>query len=145
MKLKAGNWAGLSALALSISLGMAAAAEMTVSKGTFHGGPHAPADTASGGVSLVRLDGGQYELRLADDFTTTAGPDLFVYLSAAKDPKSDKAVTDAVFHDAGKLQAISGGQRYALPAGFDPKKFKSVAVWCKSFAVLFGAASLASP
>lgn len=145
MKPKAGVLSALSVLVFLIPADMVGAAETVVSNGVFHGGPHEPADTASGGVSLILLDSGRYELRLADDFATTAGPDLFIYLSAAKDPKSDMAVADAAFLDAGKLQSVSGGQRYTLSIGFDPRRFQSVAVWCKSFSVLFGAAPLASP
>ena len=135
----------LSALIFAVSAGAAGAAETVVGKGVFHGGPHAPADTASGGATVVRLDNGQYELRFGDDFATTDGPDLFIYLSAAEDPKSDKAVANSAFVDAGKLQSIGGGQTYKLPAGFDPSGFKSVAVWCKQFSVLFGSAPLVSP
>jgi hypothetical protein len=120
----------------------AAATEVTVSIGAFHGGPHAPADTARGGVSLVRLDNGRYELRLEKDFDTTKGPDLYVYLSALQDPKDDKIVAENAFVDAGKLRSPTGGQRFRLPADFDPSRFKSVTVWCKEFGILFGAATL---
>src|SRR5262249_8548840 len=108
----------------------AAAMEAVVSSGNFHGGPHAPADTASGGVTLVRLNNGRYELRLGNDFSTTKGPDLFIYLSAAEDPKDDKIVAVSVFVDAGKLRSPTGRQRYRLPMDFDPGRYKSVAVWC---------------
>jgi len=133
------------ALALSTLAHAAGAAEVVVSKGAFHAGEHAPADTASGSVSLVRLDSGRYELRLGDDFATTNGPDLFIYLSAAEDPTDDDAVAESDFVDAGKLGSFTGAQSFQLPDGFDPGKFKSVAVWCKQFSVLFGAAPLAAP
>lgn len=145
MKPMMSAWVCLTAFAFAISAGEANGAETIVSKSVFHGGPHAPADTASGGASVIQLDNGQYELRFGDDFTTTDGPDLFIYLSAAEDPGSDKAVANSAFVDAGILQSTSGGQTYPLPAGFDPGRFKSVAVWCKQFSVLFGAAPLVSP
>ena len=118
------------------------AAEMAVSKGAFHGGNYAPSDTASGGVSLIKLENGKYELRLGDDFSTTPGPDLFVYLSASADPKDGDAITSNEFVDTGKLGSPTGGQKLLLPSDFDPAKFKSVAIWCKQFSVLFGAAPL---
>ena len=117
-------------------------AEVTVSAGEFHGGKHAPSDTASGLVTLVKLDSGEYELRLGDNFKTTPGPDLFVYLSAAVDPRNDAAITGNAFVDAGKLASPLGKQNLSLPMDVDPKKFKSVAIWCKKFSVLFGAAAL---
>ena len=120
------------------------AAETLLGKGSFHGGNYAPADTASGGVSVVKLENGSFELRLGDDFSTTPGPDLFVYLSASADPADGNAIKDNEFVDAGKLGSPTGGQKLSLPKDFDAAKFKSVAIWCKQFSVLFGAASLRS-
>ena len=117
-------------------------AELTISAGEFHGGKHAPSDTVSGSATIVKLDSGAYELRLGDNFKTTPGPDLFVYLSAAVDPRNDVAITGNAFVNAGKLASPSGRQNLSLPMDFDPKKFKSVAIWCKKFSVLFGAAAL---
>ena len=120
----------------------AQATETLLAKGTFHGGNYAPSDTASGGVTLVKLENGHYELRLGDDFSTTPGPDLFVYLSAAADPADGKAIKTNAFVDAGKLISPKGGQKLSLPASFEPGKFKSAAIWCKQFGILFGAAAL---
>jgi Electron transfer DM13 len=119
-----------------------ATAETVTATGAFHGASHAPADTAAGGVTLVRLDGGLYELRLGEDFSTTPGPDLFIYLSTAADPRNDSAITKNGFLNAGKLASPTGLQKLALPTDFDPAKFRSVAIWCKSYSVLFGAAAL---
>lgn len=113
-----------------------------VMRGAFHGGNYAPSDTASGSVSLVKLDNSTYELRLDSNFSTTPGPDLFVYLSVSEDPQDARAITDNASFEAGKLGSPSGEQKLALPKNFDPKKFKSVAIWCKQFRVLFGAAAL---
>lgn len=121
-----------------------ATAEMVAAKGAFHGGNHAPGDTAKGGVTLVKLGSGLYELRLGDDFSTTPGPDLFVYLSVSPDPKNDSAIAKNTFFNVGKLASPQGLQKFALPKGFDPTKFRSVAIWCKSYGVLFGAAALAA-
>ena len=121
-----------------------AAADTILSSGTFHGGPHAPADTTSGSVRLLHLGNGRYELHLGTNFKTTRGPDLFIYISAADDPKDDKTIAESAFVNAGKLSSPIGSQSFLLPAGFDPGPFKSVAVWCRQFAVLFGAAVLVS-
>jgi len=79
-------------------------------KGAFHGGNYAPSDTASGSVTLVKLDGGTYELRFGSNFSTTPGPDLFVYLSASEDPQDARAITDNASFEAGKLGSPSGEQ-----------------------------------
>jgi hypothetical protein len=133
------RFAILALLALTTHAG---AAETLLSKGSFHGGNYAPADTASGGVSLVRLENGDYELRLSDDFSTTPGPDLFVYLSASTDPIDGDAITGNDYVNAGKLASPTGGQKLPLPSNFDPEKFQAVAIWCKQFSILFGAAAL---
>lgn len=132
----------ISTLVLVAAISEAGATEQVVSTGAFHGGPHAPADTATGSATLVRLDNGKYELRLGDDFESVKGPDLFIYLSAAEDPKDDATVAESPFVNAGELKALSGSQSYELPADFDPGKFNSVNVWCKQFSVLFATAPL---
>lgn len=118
------------------------AAEMTVASGAFHDGEHAPADTASGMATLVKSDDGSYALKLSDDFSTTPGPDLVVYLSAATDPNTDAEIKAAAFVSAGKLASPTGGQTMKLPKGFDPAPYNSVVIWCEQFRVLFGAAAL---
>ena len=130
------------AVAILFITTQSAAAEMVTATGAFHGANHAPGDTATGGVTLVRLDSGLYELRLGEDFSTTPGPDLFVYLSTSVDPKNDSAIAKNAFLNAGKLASPTGLQKLALPKDFDPAKFRSVAIWCKSYSVLFGAAAL---
>lgn len=37
-----------------------------------------------------------------------------------------------------RLKALSGEQTYALPAGFDPEKHRSIVVWCETFARAMG-------
>ena len=120
----------------------AQAAELIVAEGALHGGNYAPKDTASGRVSLVKLDSGTYELRLNSNFNTTPGPDLFVYFSASEDPHDATSITNNAIFEAGKLGSPSGEQKLALPNSFDPTKFRSVAIWCKQYTILFGAAPL---
>jgi Electron transfer DM13 len=118
------------------------AADTTVRTGTFYGGAHAPGDTASGTATVVKNMDGAYQLVLSDDFSTTPGPDLFVYLSAAAHPVQDADIKQSKFINVGKLASPSGNQTLMLPKDFDPAHFKSVAIWCKQFSVLFGAAAL---
>ncbi|MXX21350.1 MAG: DM13 domain-containing protein [Cenarchaeum sp. SB0661_bin_35] len=81
---------------------------------------------------LSQDDGGQI-LRL-EDFYSTNGPDLYVYLSI------DKGDDDIV--NLGKLKANRGNQNYAIPDGTDLEKYDHVLVWCRPFSVLFGSAQL---
>ncbi len=89
---------------------------------------------AEGNSKVLLLDDGKEILRL-EDFKSTNGPDLYVYLS------TDTKATDIV--NLGKLKASVGNQNYEIPEGTDLKKYSQVLIWCKSFSVLFGSAELA--
>ena len=128
-------------LALAFPFGTAQAAVMA--SGQFHDGPHAPEDRAKGTVEIVKTDGGGYELRLSDDFASDKGPDLVMVMSTVADAKDDATVAKSELLNLGPLKSLTGAQSFALPADFDASKWKSVAVWCKKFNVLFGIATLA--
>lgn len=70
-----------------------------------------------------------------ENFSTTIGPDLFVYLSPNKPGEPLGA-----FASLGKLKSNTGDQSYILPANL--KDYKSVVVWCRAFSVTFTAAEL---
>jgi hypothetical protein len=88
---------------------------------------------AEGQSKVILLDDGRELLRL-EDFKSTNGPDLYVYLS------TDTDATDIV--NLGKLKANVGNQNYEIPEGTDLKKYNKVLIWCKSFSVLFGSSEL---
>ena len=69
-----------------------------------------------------------------EDFNTTNGPDLYVYLST--DEKASE------FVNLGRLQSSNGEQSYEIPADVDLSKYNKVLIWCKAFGVLFGTAEL---
>ena len=82
--------------------------------------------------ALPQSDGG-YVLRL-ENFYSTPGPDLYVYLS------TDKGIDDHI--SLGNLKANRGDQNYQIPVGTDLEKYDHVLVWCKPFGVLFGSAQI---
>ncbi len=67
---------------------------------------------------------------LLDNFSSSNGPDLRVYLSTTSGATS--------FVSLGKLKATTGKQSYEIPAGTDLSEFKFVLIWCQQFSVLFG-------
>lgn len=89
---------------------------------------------AKGNTLVVPLENGQQILRL-EDFSSTNGPDLYVYLA------SDASASDYV--SLGRLKANNGNQNYDIPEGTDLAKYDTVLIWCKQFSVLFGSAELA--
>ena len=91
---------------------------------------------AQGDVFTIPLEDQSTVLRL-ENFKSTNGPDLFVYLS------TDENASE--FVNLGELKASSGNQNYEIPNGTDLSKYNKVLIWCKSFGVLFGSAELSSP
>lgn len=114
----------------------AAPAEAKALAGSFQTFEH-----STTGRAVVLDTGGRRVLRF-ENFRTSNGPDVVVYLSSAY-PKSigDDAVV-ADFVDLGSLKGNIGSQNYDIPSGTDLGKYSSVVVWCRRFKVSFGAAKL---
>ncbi len=86
---------------------------------------------AEGQAIVIQLADGASILRL-EDFKSTNGPDLYVYLS------TDKTASD--FVNLGKLKGNIGNQNYDIPQRTDLEKYDTVLIWCRAFSVLFGSA-----
>lgn len=84
---------------------------------------------AVSGKAEIYEDGGKLTL-LLDNFSSTNGPDLKVYLSTNTSASS--------FINLGKLKSTNGKQTYDIPAGTDVANFKFALIWCERFSVLFG-------
>jgi hypothetical protein len=93
-------------------------------------------DHGTSGTAVVLADGtGQRFLRL-EDFKTSNGPDVNVYLV----PSSSDDVTD--FVDLGNLRGNIGNQNYAVPLNVDLGRYDRVLIWCVRFSSPFGRADL---
>jgi Electron transfer DM13 len=104
----------------------------TVYVGTFVGvndGLH----NSEGQAKVLKLSDGSNFLRL-ENFRSTNGPDLYVYLS------TDKNASD--FVNLGRLKGNVGDQNYEIPDGTDISKYDTALIWCQAFSVLFGSAEL---
>lgn len=97
--------------------------------GTFTTGAH----TTSGTVKVYE-DKSKNRTLVFENFKTDAGPDLRLYMA------EDKAITN--FIQITDKVTTSGNYTLVLPANVDLKKQTTVAIWCKSFSVLFGSATL---
>lgn len=95
----------------------------------------------SGQSVLYALPDGRHVLRL-EDFRTTNGPALVVYLAKHPSPTKASDVTEGGFLDLGKLKGNVGNQNYEVPAGSDIAEYNSVVIWCELFGVLFSPAAL---
>ncbi len=94
-----------------------------------------------GKALIVMLPDGQRFLRF-EDFKVTNGPDLYVYLSGHAAPRDRVQLHQGAAFEVGRLKGNIGDQNYALPAEVDLSKFKSVAIYCKRFSVIFSTAEL---
>lgn len=94
-----------------------------------------------GTATVYRFENGDRILRFTN-FTTSNGPDVHVYLVAAVDAKDCATVEHADFIDLGRIKGNIGDQNYTLGRDLDLSKYQTVSIWCKRFAVNFGAAPL---
>ena len=97
--------------------------------GTFTSGAH----TTTGTVKVYE-DKNKNRSLVFENFKTDAGPDLRLYMA------EDKVITN--FIEITDKVTTSGNYSIAIPATVDLKKQNTIAIWCKSFAVLFGSATL---
>ncbi len=97
----------------------------------------------SSGVAEILNDGSAQRFLRFEDFETDNGPDLFVYLTTA-DATADASEfgREGEFVDLGVLKGNIGSQNYEIPEDVDIAEFNTVVIWCRRFAVAFGAADL---
>lgn len=95
----------------------------------------------SGKAALYELPNNRHVVRF-EDFRTTNGPALVVYLAKHPSPTSADDVTDGGFINLGKLKGNVGNQNYEIPEGTDVREYRSVVIWCELFGVLFSPAAL---
>jgi len=95
----------------------------------------------SGDARVYRLEDGSHVVRL-ENFRSTNGPDLYVWLTTTTNPQSSGAVTSGETLSLGALKGNVGNQNYPAHAGTDVSRFNSIVIWCRTFGVLFAAADL---
>ena len=118
---------------------MPAESPMAVARGQF-----VDADAihkGSGRVTLYQLQDDSHLIRF-EDFRTTNGPALVVYLAKHPSPMRAADVTDGGYISLGKLKGNVGNQNYVVPEDIDVLEYNSVVIWCELFSVLFSPANL---
>ena len=85
------------------------------------------------GVAKIYLTNNQYMLKL-ENFSTSNGPDLKVYLSMASSPSG--------FISLGDLKSTNGNQVYEISGTPDFTKHKFVLIHCERYNHLYGSAEL---
>ena len=108
-----------------------------LAEGAFVNGEH---DT-SGTARILRLADGSRVLRL-ENFSTSDGPDVHVWLSEAKAGGPDGSFDDGRYVKLGEMKATDGNQNYPIPADANLDGLRSAVIWCDRFNVAFGSAPL---
>lgn len=104
----------------STSQGKSSQLTKSVHSAPFVGAEH----PTSGAVKVVEVDGQSY-LEFDSAFSSDDGPDLFVFLHTEAVPES---YSDDNYVNLGRLQSVSGEQRYAIPEGVEVSAFKSAVI-----------------
>jgi hypothetical protein len=94
---------------------------------------------AEGIARVLAVNDGQSEHRILrlENFRSTNGPDLYVYLS-----KDARGINDG-YVELARLKGNIGNQNYHIPDDVNLGEYSNVLIWCKQFSVLFGYADLA--
>lgn len=88
-------------------------------------------------------DGNQYYFELGEDFKTSPGPDLKVYLTTTPIAQiTDREPVDEAGLFLGVLEAFSGKQRYPIPANINLKDHQSIVIHCKAYSVVWAGVDL---
>ena len=98
----------------------------------------------SGTAQLIALGDGRRQLLLRD-LATSDGPDLRVWLTdqaVVPGRAGWKVFDDGRWVELAPLKGNRGNQAYDIPADVDIAGLRSVSIWCRRFAVSFGAAAL---
>ncbi len=103
-------------------------------EGTFRAAPNT-SYTVKGKAILEQVSGGGLQLRFDEDFQSSNGPDLNVYLSSESGINANSLLL-------GQLMNTRGTQTYTLPPFVEMNDFDHVVIHCLPFNVTFGSAPL---
>jgi len=119
---------------------MTASGAITAGAGTFYNIDK----TGTGKVTIYRQADGRYSVRL-DDFFVSPNVDLELRLSTLEAPHSSQEFGAAPSELVANIDVTAGSLNYAVPAGIDPTRFRSVVVWCVPIKSAYAAATLGGP
>ncbi len=100
-----------------------------------------PVHYASGDVTVEKL-GENYKVKIRSNFSSAAGPDLFVYLSEMQNFKNIAlgGVNTGKTLNLGALKNLKGEQEYIVSKNDFEKYNSSIIIWCRQFGIQFSRA-----
>ena len=114
----------------------------TLIKGNFiHPNPKDFIHYGKGSVNVYKTKN-QHEIFLNKDFKVGPGPAFHIFLSDAKNIKTNIAFKNSKKYDLGMLKSFQGSQIYSIPSQVNLSEIKSVVIWCVSFSQLITSANL---
>jgi len=95
--------------------------------------------TLKGSWQIVR-EGETIYLQLGNNFNTTEGPDLKIFLSKLplNDIRGDNAAKKETSFRVGELKAFRGKSTYVIPDDIAIDDYKSVVIHCEAYSKLWG-------
>lgn len=112
--------------------------DAVLAEGTFiHASPSDPIHYGTGSATVRSRT-----VFLGENFEVGPGPKYHVYLVPKATIRASSDLKGEMFVDLGRLRSFKGSQRYAIPAGVDLAKYKSLVIWCEQFSVLISPADL---
>ena len=105
-------------------------------------GTFVKAEAPTSGTARIVANGKHRFLEIDSAFkTTNQAPDLHVILEPGATPPKTYS-NPGQFINLGKLQKVSGSQRYPIPDSINVANYKSVVIWCRMANATIGYASL---
>jgi len=117
--------------AITVTAGASTTMASSVRSGTFS---NANDYQVSGNFSLTEVSGG-LELTFGENFRSSNGPGLFVYLS-------NQALGVNGGFEVGRLAKNSGSQSYTIEGDVKLRTYNFVLIYCKPFGAAFGTGTL---
>lgn len=94
-----------------------------------------------GRLTFYRLANGREALRL-DDFYVSPNVDLEIRLSPLRAPHSTRQYLSVPSKLVAPLPITTGSINFSVPAGVDPRRYRSVVIWCPLIHSAYAAATL---
>ena len=116
---------------------MTAAGTRTLARGRFYGIDQ----VGRGRVTIYRLANGRHALRL-DNFYVTPNIDLDIRLSPLREPRTTRQYRSAPSVRVQWLDVTTGSMNFLVPRNVDPRRYRSVVIWCQNIISAYAAATL---
>lgn len=94
-----------------------------------------------GRLTMHRLANGRYALRLRN-FYVTANIDLEIRFHPLRKPRTTGQYLSAPSKFVAPLDVTTGSMNFLVPAGVDPRRYRSVVIWCPLITSAYAAATL---